>query len=140
MRMQDTAANCGPASLSNALQALGVSRTQAECETLCKTSGTEGTTSRGLQAGIKAVGRKSDIINERRADVALTFLRADLHAGRAAVLAVDKDEHWVAAVGLCGERFLIADPADNELVLSLSGDQLKSRWASPVRYYGVVIL
>jgi ABC-type bacteriocin/lantibiotic exporter with double-glycine peptidase domain len=137
--MQDTAANCGPASLSNALQAIGITRTQAECEQLCRTSGTEGTNARGLQAAIKAVGRVPEILNERRADVALCFLREDLRGGRAAVLCVDKSEHWVAAIGVVGDRILIADPADNELVFSLSGDQLKTRWASGNRYYGVIV-
>jgi ABC-type bacteriocin/lantibiotic exporter with double-glycine peptidase domain len=137
--MQDTAANCGPASLSNALQAIGISRTQAECEQLCRTTGTAGTNYRGLQAAIKSVGRVPEVLNERRADVALSFLRNDLRSGRAAVLCVDLGEHWVAAVGLIGERILIADPADNELVMSLSGDQLKTRWAHANRYYGVIV-
>jgi ABC-type bacteriocin/lantibiotic exporter with double-glycine peptidase domain len=137
--MQDTAANCGPASLSNALQAIGVIRTQAECEQLCRTSGTEGTNTRGLQAAIKAVGRSPRILNERRADVAWAFLCIALVAGRAAVLCVDKGEHWVAVIGVVGDRVLVADPADNELVLSLSSDQLCVRWASGNRYYGVIV-
>lgn len=139
MRMQDTAANCGPASLSNALQAIGIIRSQSECETLCRTSAQDGTTTRGLQSAIKSVGRQPEILNERRADVALSFLRDDLRKGRSAVLCVDLGEHWVAAIGIIGDRVLIADPADNELVMSLSGDQLKSRWASGNRYYGVIL-
>lgn len=137
--MQDTAANCGPASLSNALQAVGVIRSQAECETLCRTSGTDGTSIKGLQSGIKAVGRYPVALNERRYDVARLRLRDALVWGQAAVLCVDQNEHWVAAVGLIGHRILIADPADNELVLSLAIDELKARWGHGNRYYGVIL-
>lgn len=137
--MQDTAANCGPASLSNALQALGVIRTQAECETLCKTSGTDGTTIRGLQGAIKSLGRTPRPINERRFDVAWCFLRGWLQVGNSAVLCVDNSEHWIAAIGVIGERMLIADPADNELVTSLAPDALKARWGHGNRFYGVVL-
>lgn len=139
MRLQDTQANCGPASLSNALAAMGVTRTQAECEQLCKTSGTEGTSIRGLQTGMKALGYKPEVLNERRFDVALAFLRDALREGSAAVLCVDKAEHWVAAIGLIGENVLVADPADNELVLSLAPDALKARWGSGNRHYGVIL-
>lgn len=139
MRMQDTAANCGPASLSNALAAVGIARSQAECETLCKTSGTDGTSIRGLTGGIKALGRVPITLNERRFDVALLRLVSHLAGGRPAVLCVDKNEHWVAAVGHIGTRILIADPADNELVLSLAADELKARWGHGNRFYGVVV-
>ena len=137
--MQDSAANCGPASLSNALQALGIIRTQAECEQLCKTTAAAGTTYAGLQRGIKAVGRYPVAVNERRYDVARLRLRDALTWGQAAVLCVDNNEHWVAAIGLCGHRVLIADPADNELVVSLATDELKVRWGFGNRYYGVIL-
>jgi ABC-type bacteriocin/lantibiotic exporter with double-glycine peptidase domain len=139
MRMQDTAANCGPASLSNALQAIGITRTQAECEELCKTSGTDGTSIRGFQTALKSLGLHRKPINERRWDVSLLLLLSYLHDGHAAVLSVDGGEHWVAAVGVIGDRVLIADPAENELVLSLAPDALKARWGNANRFYGVVL-
>ncbi len=139
MRLQDTQANCGPASLSNALQAIGVIRTQDECARLCKTTGTEGTSAKGLLAATRAVGREPLVINERRPDVAVLFLDNWLRVGRSAVLCVDHSSHWVAAVGVLGERVLIADPADNELVTSLPRAKLAERWAGPNRYYGVVL-
>lgn len=137
--MQDTAANCGPASLSNALAAVGVVRTQQECEGLCRTTAIKGTDLRSLQAGIKAVGRTPRVLSERRFDVAYSFLCDALRGEEAAVLCVDKGDHWVAAIGLLGERVLIADSADNELVLSLAPDMLKARWLSTARYYGVIL-
>lgn len=137
--MQDTAANCGPASLSNALAAVGITRTQQECETLCRTNGTDGTSIKGFQAALKTMGYGWHPINERRWDVARMLLTDCLRNGTAAVLCVDQNNHWVAAVGLIGQRILIADPADNELVVSMAPDALKARWGSGNRYYGVMV-
>lgn len=135
--MQDSAANCGPASVSNALQALGIIRTQAECETLCKTNATDGTTGKNIAKGLKALGCHGHPIREKRADVALAFLMSALGKGRPVILCVDDWEHWVAAVGLLGQRVLVCDPADNELVTSYEPEALMKRWAAPA-YYGVI--
>jgi ABC-type bacteriocin/lantibiotic exporter with double-glycine peptidase domain len=140
MRLQDSQANCGAASLSNALAALGISHSQAECAELCKTTATEGTPPKRLLSGAKQLGRQPQVVSEKRGAVAMLYLDAHLRAGRPAVLCVDNDEHWVAAVGLLGERILVADPADNELVLSYSRAGLVARWGSKAgRYYGIVL-
>lgn len=138
MRMQDTAANCGPAALSNALDAMGIKRSQDECAALCKTTATEGTSPKKLLAAITAVGRKGIVIKERRTSVALAFLEGALSRGRSVVLCVDNDSHWVAAVGLLGDRVLVADSADNDLVLSYDLAGLAKRWGEG-RYYGIAL-
>jgi ABC-type bacteriocin/lantibiotic exporter with double-glycine peptidase domain len=140
MRFQSTQSNCGPASLANALAALGIVRTEDELAVLCKTTGTEGTSTKNLHAAIRAVGRHPVILNEKRAPVALLWLESWLREGRPVIMCVDSDSHWVTAVGALGSRVLVADPADNELVLTYSrGDMLK-RWMSDGgRYYAVVV-
>lgn len=140
MRLQDTQANCGPASLHNALAAIGIHRTQDELEALCKTTGTAGTSPRNLQAAIRALGRVPVVINERRDEVAVLMLDAWLREGRPVVLCVDGGSHWVAAVGTLGRtQVLVADPADNELVLSYGWGNLVARWGAEGRYYGIVV-
>ena len=139
--MQDTAANCGPASLSNALQALGMFRSQQECEQLCKTSATDGTTGRNLAKALTTLGFEPAIIREKRGYVAMLTLRHSLNKGRPAILCVDKWEHWVCAIGMLGDRFIIADPADNELVLSYDAGAVAKRWShdNAQPYYGVIL-
>lgn len=140
MRFQDTQSNCGPASLLNALAALGIHRTQEELATLCKTTGTDGTSPRNLQNAIRVLGRDPVVINERREDVAVLWLDAWLRMGRPVILCVDGGTHWVTAIGTLGyTRVLVADPADNELVLSYDRSVLVSRWVQNGRYYGVVV-
>ncbi len=137
MRFQDHASNCGPASLSNALQAMGIVRSQEECAVLCKTK-PEGTSPKQLLKALKALGRVPAVLSEKRAAVALLFLSFWLCEGRAVLLIVDDDTHWVAAIGKLGNRFLVADPADNELVVSLSLEELAERWLGTT-HYGVVL-
>jgi ABC-type bacteriocin/lantibiotic exporter with double-glycine peptidase domain len=141
MRMQDTAANCGPASLSNALAAVGIVRSQAECEHLCKTTGTDGTSAKNIIKAIKALDPEAGaVIKEKRQGIALLLLAHWLTEGHPVILCVDNGSHWVAAVGMLGRgRVLIADPADNELVLSLKLSDLLDRWTQGGVYYGVAL-
>lgn len=137
--MQDTQANCGPASLSNALAAVGTARSQDELAVMCKTTATEGTSAKRMLAALTALGRKPLVIREKRAETGVLFLCHWLSVGRPAILCVDNYTHWVAAVGLLGDRVLVADSADNELVLSLSRAELADRWGGTGTFYGIVI-
>lgn len=139
MRMQDTAANCGPASVSNALQALGIVRSQQECETLCKTSGTDGTSARNIIKAVQSLGCKGVVVKEKRAAVATLMLRHWLAQGRPSILCVDEASHWVAVIGALGDRILVADPADNELVVSVDSAELVDWWTAAGGFYGVIL-
>lgn len=139
MRMQSSQANCGAAALSNALQALGVTRSQEECETLCRTSATEGTSARNLVRAAQAVGCRGVVVREKRAEVAILMLRHWVGLGRPMILCVDAGSHWVATVGAIGDRLLVADAADNELVVSCDSAEMVDWWAAPSGFYGVVL-
>jgi len=129
VRMQDSQAGCGPTALHNALAALGLKRTQAECELLCGTTATDGTPFKRLVAGTRKIPELIPCpLRESRADVAMLKLEAALRAGRPVLMVVDDGEHWVAAVGTLGGRVLVADSADNDLVLSYSPTELEHRW------------
>jgi ABC-type bacteriocin/lantibiotic exporter with double-glycine peptidase domain len=137
--MQDTAANCGPASMSNALAALGKDHSQDQCAALCKTTATDGTPPTRLLKALRGLGMEPVVIKEKRAPVAVLMLCHWLERGRPAILCVDHGGHWVAAVGLLGDRILVADSADNELVLTYSREKLVERWAGDGTCYGVVL-
>lgn len=144
MRLQDSQANCGPASLYNGLMALGIPSTQADCAAACGTTATDGTPPKGIIKGAKSFGRQPLVINERRGTVATLWLLHFLGQGRPVLLCVDKSDHWVTAIAVLGDRILVADPADNELVLSLTKPALATRWGetavpSKHHYYGIVL-
>ena len=130
MRMQDSQANCGAYALKNALSALGIERSAEELEKLCKTSATKGTSPRNLfRAAEKIEGCYPAVLREKRGYVALLSLEHTVGKGRPALLVVDEGQHWVAVVGRLGDRFLVADSADNELVVSYDASTLLDRWA-----------
>lgn len=142
MRMQDSQANCGPFALKNALHALGIPRSIEELEALCKTSATNGTPPANiLRAAKKIDGCRPVKLSEKRRDIALMRLAEALRKGRPVLLvwcAESPGDHWVAAVGVLGERYLIADSGDVELVLSLDVGDVEARWRDG-HYEGVIL-
>lgn len=137
--MQDAQHNCGPYALRNALEAMGISRSAEELEKACGTSATNGTPTKGiLKAAMKIEGCKPSILRETRRDVALLKLEHAVRRGRPVILCVQDGSHWVAVVGVLGERYLVADAADSELVLSLTVDELEAKWKD-TRYEGVIL-
>lgn len=142
MRMQDSQAGCGPATLSNALAAVGIRRSVPECEVLCGTTATAGTPIGKMIKALRALdvaGIDGLPLKERRRDVAVLKLEKALRAQRPVLMVVDNGGHWVAAVGMIGNRILVADPADNELVLSYEPEELLTRWDTGGTYYGVIV-
>lgn len=132
MRCQDAQHNCGAFALYNGLRALGIERSTDECERLCGTTATDGTPTRGLVRAAKTIeGCSPVVIRERRRDIALLRLHGALTRGRPVILSWTTKvpgDHWVTAVALLGERYMVADAADNELVLSLAVDEVADRW------------
>lgn len=126
----------------NALAALGISRSAEELEKLCGTTATAGTPTKSiLRAAGKIDGCRPVLLRERRRDIALMRLANALRIGRSVVLSWRTDvpgDHWVAAIGLLGERYQIADSADNELVMSFAVDELEERWRD-TNYEGVIL-
>lgn len=144
MRLQDSQANCGPLAVRNALKALGLERSTSECEALCKTNPTEGTSATNLVKGVRKLEELCPrVIEESREIVAHLLLSSALVAGRPVITCVDNWEHMVAVVGTLGSsRILVADSADAELVISYPWDIWMQRWAcigAKKPYWGVVL-
>jgi hypothetical protein len=73
---------------------------------------------------------------------AVAALRGFLAEGLVVILCVDNASHWVLAIGTLGpDRFVVADPADPELVVVVGARALAERWkeaVSPPMYYALV--
>lgn len=144
MRMQSSEANCGCTALYNALYAIGIHRSLEECETLCKTNATDGTYTTNLVEAIAQIrGCNPVVISRREPQFSLFALGDGLRRGRSAVLCIGGDrhgsdnEHYVAAIGLIGNRVIIADSASNELVESWRQIKIQRKWAPD--YWGVIL-
>lgn len=131
MRLQSNQSSCGAAALYNAGCALGKTLSLEDCERACKTTA-EGTSAKQLTTGAVRLGLKADgSFKERSSLMARLWLRDTLQRGAVVIAAVDADEHWVAVVGALGGRYLVADSAENELVLSYSEGEFLQRWQHP---------
>lgn len=140
--MQDSQANCGPFALKNALASLGIDRSAEELERACGTTATSGTPTRGIIRAAAGIAEcRPLLLREKRRDVALMRLSEALRRGRPAVLSWNCEEagdHWVAAIGILGERYLIADSGDSELVMSYPVQVLEEKWRD-TKYEGVIL-
>lgn len=143
MRLQSRKSSCGPAALKNALESIGIERTEDELGLLSRQT-TEGTSQPGLERAIQTIDKgdgtklTSNRIYEKRREVAGWALSSAIRAGRPVILCVDNFEHWVSAVGILGERFIIADSASNDVVEYMSLSETLDRWDGP-GYYGIEI-
>ena len=136
MRYQSRKSSCGPAALANALESIGVVRTEDELGTLSKQS-TEGTSSINLRKAVEAMGIEVLNVCEQREEVAGWLLESQIRSGHPGVIVVDNDEHWVSVVGILGETYIVADSADNDLMMFYSLQSLLTRWKGPSdRYTG----
>ncbi len=142
MRGQSSEASCGPTAMYNALRALDIERGLHECEKLCGTTMTDGTTTKKLVKALATIAELRPVpIRERRRDIAMMRLHEALLAGRPVILLVNSEQpedHYVAVVGMLGSRYLIADSADHELVISRTPEDVSGWWGDAVTW-GVVL-
>lgn len=139
MRFQSRKFSCGPTALHNALEAMGIHRSEDELAGLAGTT-TDGTSEVGLKKAADAMGVLAGTISEKRFEVARLKLFEHVYRQGTAILCVDDYSHWVTVVGLSGHRFIVIDSADNNLVLFMDDDKLEDRWTGSGNYYGVLLL
>lgn len=161
MRLQSTQAACGPAAIANALRALDLAATEDKVAKWidrvrrAEHPGVEGTGELNLARAVSERAPKAWRLTARSMTLndpgdAIDALTGATERGCPVVLAVDPEEgpegwgatHWVAVVGRLGNRFLVSDAADTELVVPLTPAQLLVRWEVPTKprsYYGLVL-
>lgn len=145
MKYQKTNYTCGPAALSNALRYFGIAIEEEEIKPKTKTD-KEGTDDYDLMAGIKKLGFIPKEISTKKPGEAYALLTTILKTNPV-ILAVDEDEHYVAAIGLAGGRPICfdSDGEDKEVrkemgVLVYSEEDLLERWKNKEgEFYGIVI-
>jgi len=143
VRYQTTQATCAAAAVLNALSALEhvVSEDQVVAASGIKDT-TKGMGEREIKRALTSLGYDHGEIYTASESHGWLFLRdALVFYGRPVIMAVDRDKHWVAAVGTLGERVALADGAHNDMMVYRPRASLMPRWHSGGRtgYYGIVI-
>jgi ABC-type bacteriocin/lantibiotic exporter with double-glycine peptidase domain len=130
MRLQSTSFTCGPVAVVNAIAALDDTEFAEEVvRELAGTTATHGTNPRQIRQAIKKLGYTTEKF-DAPSHLAWRLLRGYLAEGIPVIMSVDKDSHWITAVGLIGERVLLADSADGETVVSRDAWSVLRRWAN----------
>lgn len=100
---------CGPFALKHALLALGRFAHEDELARLAGSSETNGTDEKGLTRAARALGCDLDLVRHKRPEAARKALTDTLGRGVPALLCLDQWEHWVTAVSVQGDRFVVFD-------------------------------
>lgn len=148
MRFQRGKSSCGPAALANALECLGIRRSEDELVALCKQT-PEGTSSANLVRAVATIeGTRRVVIDESRADVGLLRVLQALYEGRPVILAVTSQQpwdHYAVAGGVLGfgQRINCIDSGDNDLYRTRTLDEFVEWWKGPDGakrpFWGVVV-
>lgn len=142
MFLQTHKSSCGSASICNALETLGDHAYEEVVFSLAK-GGWDGIGEKGLMEALETLGYRSEAVGYRVRARALSGLRARVRRGWPVIACVDDWSHWSTVVGMIGDRFLLADPADARLVISLDDEGMAKRWRSDsgrVPFYGIAVI
>ena len=135
MRYQSRYFTCGPATLYNVFQFYGKDVPEDEC---CEFS-VKGTSMRQLIAGIEKHGFNYEVLKTRDSFKAYQWLDTSIRLGSPVILCVDNWEHWMACIGKCGDKWVVADTGDLELVVYPTIEELMERWKHDNRYYAIAV-
>ena len=100
---------CGPFALKHALLAVGRFAHEDDLARLAGSSETSGTDEKGLTRAARAHGCDLGLVRYHDPAAARQALSETLSAGMPALLCLDQWEHWVAAVSVQGDRFVVFD-------------------------------
>lgn len=119
---------CGPFALKHALLALGKFVNEHEVSAEAHPEWWAGTDEVRLRHAASEFGCKLPLIRRRDPEEARKALVRYLQRGIPALLCVDKWEHWVAAVGVEGNRFVILDSMKAPVANVLPWSTVRRRW------------
>lgn len=144
MKKQSKSYWCGVASIANALEVLGIRRSQREVARLCHVTPEAGTSEEEMKRALLAQGVAVDEWHQLGAGgttalSSMWWLQKHLKEAGPVILCVDECSHWVTVIGLCDQTtFIVFDPSRNQGVEVHSWDSLAARWLdSEDGYYGL---
>lgn len=147
MRYQNLAWSCGPASLVNAARSLGKRIAESRIRKLSGTT-KDGTDEHGLMNAARSLSLTATPHWSSSDSTAWAFIRANVLDGRPCLLCIDNWGHWVTAIGMIGDRIIIADPTSAKSnqkengIYSFSRKDLKKRWkhrSEEEPYYAIAV-
>jgi ABC-type bacteriocin/lantibiotic exporter with double-glycine peptidase domain len=147
MRMNVEVGYCGLATVVNVLRVFGVRVSWRNLRSLTGTTAA-GTDEQGIVYALRNYGCSVDTAHNDKVGLAWSWLIGNLTTGRPVILCCDNVSHWLAAIGLIGERIILFDSTRTQAnvlecgVHVLSRRQLLRRWSArdgEHRFYGIAV-
>lgn len=147
MRYQARDGACGAASVVNALRALGWKVSEGRVRKIAGTTPQAGTDEHGIYEAVRQLGYSAVPFTTEDRKAAAAVVHSNVLAGRPCILCVDNYGHWVAIVGVVGDRFLLVDPTNTQRnsqengCHSVSKAELLKRWRNREDgiYFSIVV-
>lgn len=144
MRFQQRTYWCGLAALQNALECLGIDKTQGQLNKLVHCDIDDGTPEEEIMRGILACGAAYWEIKETDSIQAFGCLHKALDEFGPVITCVDEWDHWVTVIGRCGPKYIVFDPATGEGLQVYDAAGLSQRWrlgeqAGGPKYYALSV-
>lgn len=118
MRFQQRPYWCGPASIQNALRALGSRVGQERIAKIAGSTKEDGTDEKGIFKALSSLGYKHEELTTDVWNHAKAWIDDQIIAGRPVLLCIESWQHWVCIVGGLGGRpdlrYIVVDPARYE--------------------------
>lgn len=128
---------CGIAAVQTALRVLQVRTTQQGIASRVHVNPVDGTSEEEMKRALLSYGTAVDEWETDEEHQAHAWLVEHLDCYGPAILCVDEWEHWVTAIGRCGDMFVIFDSAKTEENMASLGIRfyswigLRTRWRLP---------
>lgn len=108
MRFQEQKFSCGAAAIRNVLKCFGINLGEHRLRLIAGTD-EQGTDEEGVVGALEALGFKVVIHETNLVGEAKKLVAKAVKAEQPLIIAVDKDTHWAAIVGMLGGRYVIVD-------------------------------
>jgi ABC-type bacteriocin/lantibiotic exporter with double-glycine peptidase domain len=145
MRFQRDGHSCGVLAILNAAKAIGVRLSEREIRKHSGTT-TDGTTQHGILNALERLGLKGTEIKQTDKDEAFASVIDAVDEGKAVILAVEEDQHWVAGIGTCGKRLVTFDSWNSKDNVAEAGVEVWDartlrKWWTKVdgQFYGIIV-
>lgn len=143
MIFQELDFSCGPASIVNALRCLGYKKTEKSILKISNTNSQNGTSEEDMVRVLMSLGFEVKRHEQGNFEKAWKWLCKQLKNGNPVIISVKNWQHYVAVIGVIGEKIIITDSGDrNENgILVLDKLKLKRFWHNRIEklYTGMAI-
>ena len=133
MKFQQLPYSCGPASIINALRCFGIRKAEKTIRKTSNTNTKNGTSEEDMIRVLTNLGFRVNKHEQGQYAKAWKWLHNKLKDGNPVIISVRNWSHYVAAIGIIGDKIIIADPDGSSTksengVLVLNKRRLKKFW------------